>query len=168
MIQSVLLGAMVLLSVLLIISLVRKPLEGKVKNPCKFKISSPKYQVEGSKKYAFFNILVEKKHRYFINVPFGFKFFSTNSFKTDVRIHYSVPDEDGKELILDKTVEFRPKIKDESIQFITYITNVITGKILIEVELEVENGEPMIEFEIRQNSVCRLIKEQKLLLKFPE
>lgn len=167
MVQSVLLGVMVLLSVLLIISLVRKPIEGKVKNPCKFKISPPKYHVEGSKKFASFNIIVEKKHRYFINVPFGFKFFSTKPFKTDVKIYYSVPDDD-REMILDKTVEFRPSIKDESKQFVTYITNVIMGKIFVEVELEIEEGNPTIEFEIRQNSVCRLAKEQKLLLNFPE
>ena len=167
MIQSVLLGVMVLLSVLLIISLIRKPLEWKVKTPCKFKILPPKYRVEGSKKYASFNIIVEKKHRYFINVPFGFKFFSKNPFKIDVKIYYSVP-EDDREMILDKRVEFRPSVRNESKNFITYITNVIMGKILIDIEIEVDEGNPTIEFEIRENSVCRLVKEQKLLLEFPE
>jgi hypothetical protein len=167
MVQSVLLGGMVLLSVLLIISLIRKPIEGKVKNPCKFKILPPKYRVEGTKKYASFYIIVEKKHRYFINVPFGFKFFSKNPFKIDVKIFYSVPDE-PRELILDQPVKFNPLIKDESVHFITYITNVITGRILMEIEMEVDEGAPEVEFEIRENSVCKLLKEQKLKLEFPQ
>lgn len=167
MVQSVLLGVMVLLSVLLIISLIRKPIEGKVKNPCKFKILPPKYRVDGTKKYASFCIIVEKKHRYFINVPFGFKLFSKNPFKLDIKVFYSVPDE-PREMILDQDVNFNPLIKDESVHFITYITNVITGRILMEIELEVEEGNPEMEFEIRENSVCRLIKDQKLKLVFPQ
>ena len=167
MIQSVLLGVMVLLSVLLIVSLIRKPLEGKEKNPCKFKILPPKYRVKGTKKYASFSIIVEKKHRYFINVPFGFKFLSPNPFKMDVKVHYSVPDE-PREMILDQRVDFDPLIKDETVHFVTYITNVITGKILMEIEMEVDEGKPDVEFEIRENSVCRLLKEQKLRLEFPE
>ena len=167
MVQNLLLGMMVFLSVLLIISLFKKPLEGQHKNPCRFKILPPKYRVEGSKKYASFSIIVEKKHRYFINVPFNFKFYSQGKFKTEVLISYSVPDEPS-EKILEKIIEFRPSERNESKTYTTYITNVIVGKIIIDIQLEIHEGNPSIEFEILENSVCKLVKEHKLQLIFPE
>jgi len=167
MVQSLLLGAMVFLSILLIISLIRKPIEGDHKNQCKLKILPPKYNVVGSKKTATFIIIVEKKHRYFINVPFSFKFFSKDPFKADVEIFYQTGDE-HRERLKEKRVEFRPNHRNESISFNTYITNIIIGKIVIDVELEIEEGNPIVEFEIKENSVCRLIKEHKLQLNFPE
>jgi len=163
MVQSFLLGALVLLCVLLIISLIRKPFDDRVKNPCRFKILPPKYTVTADKKHACFSIIVEKRHRYFINFPLLFKFYSDAPFKSKVRIYYSTPEE-VKQLLLSKEVNFITQTKE----FIVYITDVIMGKILIEVELEVTEGSPTIGFEIMQNSTCTLMKEQKIELNFPE
>lgn len=162
MVQNLILGSLILLCILLLISLVRKPIEEKVKNPCRFKILPPKYTVDGNKKHACFNIIVERKHRYFINFPLLFRFYSDSEFKSKVKISYSIPD-DKKHLLLDKEIEFISKTKEN----IVYITDVIMGKILIEVELEVEKGNPIVGFEIMQNSNCTLMKEQKLELIFP-
>ena len=163
MIQSLLLGALVTLCVLLIISLIRKPFDDRVKNPCKFKILPPKYTVEGTKKHVSFNIVVEKRHKYFINFPLLFRFYSDNKFKTDVRVFYSTPG-DKKQIILDKQIEFLTKTRE----YIVYITDVIMGKIVMEVELEIDHGSPIIAFEIMENSTCKLMKEHKIEIRFPE
>jgi hypothetical protein len=163
MIQNLILGALVLLCVLLIISIIRKPFDNRVKNPCRFKILPPKYTIDGLKKHACFNIIVEKKHKYFINFPLLFKFYSDSKFKSDVRIYYSTPG-DKRQLILDKQIEYISKTKEYTV----YITDVIMGKILIEVELDVDNGNPLIGFEIMQNSTCKLTKEHKMDIVFPE
>lgn len=167
MIQSLLLGTLVLLCVLLIISIIRKPFDERVKNPCRFKILPPKYTIEGKRKRACFNIIVEKRHRYFINFPLLFKFYSDSKFKTDVKVYYTIPvekEELKRNLILDKQIEFITKTKE----YIVYITDIIMGKILIEVELEVINGSPIIGFEIMENSTCTLMKEHRIEIKFPE
>ncbi len=163
MIQSLLLGALITLCVLLIISLIRKPFDHRVKNPCRFKILPPKYTTDGDKKIASFNIIVENRHRYFINFPLLFRFFSDDKFRSIVKVFYSIPGE-NKQILLDKEVEFISKIKEYTV----YITDVIMGKILIEVELEIDHGSPLIEFEIMENSTCTLMKEHKLQIKFPE
>ena len=163
MIQSFLLGALVFLCVLLIISLIRKPFDDQVKNICRFKILPPKYTADGNKKQACFSILVEKSHRYFINFPLLFKFYSDSEFKSRVKAYYSTPEE-SRQLLLNKEVNFVSSTKE----FIVYITDVIMGKIIIEVELEIDSGSPIIGFEIMQNSTCTLMKEQKLELRFPE
>jgi len=162
MIQSLLLGALITLCVLLIISLIRKPFDQRVKNPCRFKILSPVYTVDGDKKQASFSIIVEKKHRYFINFPLLFRFYSDSKFRTLVKIFYSTPGE-NKQLLLDREIEFISKNKEYTV----YITDVIMGRILIEVELEVANGSPIIDFEIMENSTCTLMKEHKLAINFP-
>ncbi len=164
MIQNLLLVAMVLLCILLVISIFRKPLEDRSLNLCRFKILSPKYNVKGNTKRACFNIIVEKKHRYFINFPLSFKFYSEQEFKTTVKVNYTTPGEAEPQIILDKIIDFTSKIK----QHVVYITDVIMGKITIDVELEVEYGTPIIGFEILENSTCKLIKEHTLELKFPK
>jgi hypothetical protein len=163
MIQSLLLGALITLCVLLIISLIRTPFDQRIKNPCRFKILAPKYTAEGGKKYASFSIVVEKRHRYFINFPLQFKFYSDSKFRTLVKVFYSASEED-KQLLLDKEIEFISKIREYTV----YITDVIMGKILIEVELEVDHGSPIIDFEILENSTCNLMKEHKIKIEFPE
>jgi hypothetical protein len=166
MIQNILLGTLVILCVLLIISIIRKPFDEKTKNPCRFKILPPKYFIKGNKKIASFNIVVEKKHRYFIHFPMLFKVYSDNPFKSRLKIFYSIPN-DGEEIkrnmILNKMVEFTNKTKE----YIVYITDIIMGKIMMEVELEITEGDPIIVFEIMENNSCTLVKEHKLELKFP-
>ncbi len=163
MIQNLLLGSILLLCVLLIISLFRKPLDQRTKNPCGFKIFPPKFDIRGDKKIASFSIGVEKKHKYFINFPLMFRFYSKDKFKTDVKIYYSTPGE-NRQMILDKQIEYTSKTRE----FITYITDVILGKLSIDIELEVMEGNPTILFEIMENSTCNLMKEHKLEIKFPE
>lgn len=163
MIQSLLLGALITLCVLLIISLIRKPFDHRVKNPCRFKILPPKYRIEGERKYASFNIIVEKKHRYFINFPLLFRFFSDSKFKILVKIFYSTPDEE-RHMLLNKEIEFISQTKEYTV----YLTDIIMGKILIDIELEISNGSPRMEFEIMENSTCTLMKEHKLSIIFPE
>jgi hypothetical protein len=107
--------------------------------------------------------MIEKKHRYFINFPLSFKFYSDKEFRINVRIYYTVPG-DIKQKLLEKIIEFTNKTKE----YIVYITDVIMGKILIEVELEVQSGNPIIGFEIIENSTCDLTREHKLEIKFPE
>lgn len=163
MIQSLLLGALITLCVLLIISLIRTPFDQRVKNPCRFKILPPKYTSEGDKKYVSFSIVVEKRHRYFINFPLLFKFYSDSKFRSLVKIFYSTEEAD-RQLLLNKEVEFISKIKEYTV----YITDVIMGKIVIEVELEIDHGSPVIDFEILENSTCTLMKEHKIKIEFPE
>lgn len=161
MVQNLLLIVMVLLCVLLIISILKRPFDS-VRNPCKFKILSPVYSSEENYKIATFSIIVEKRHRYFINFPLLFKFYSENHFKSMVKVSYMTPGEE-KQLVLDKYIEFTSKIKDH----IVYITDVILGKIIIEIVLEVDQGDPIVGFEILENSTCELNREEKIELKFP-
>ena len=162
MVQNLLLIVMVLLCILLIISILRKPFD-VTRNPCKFKILSPQYSSVDNKRIANFAIIVEKRHRYFINFPLLFRFYSDDSFKSMVKITYTTPGEE-KQLVLDKWIEFTSKIREH----IVYITDVIMGKIVIEIILEIENGDPIVGFEILENSTCELTKEHKLELKFPK
>jgi hypothetical protein len=162
MIQNLLLIFIVLLCTLLIISILRNPFDN-IKNPCRFKILPPKFTVNGKNKKASFNIIVEKKHRYFINFPLLFKFYSHQNFKTSVKISYTL-EEDESQILLNKVIEFTSKVNEH----VVYITDVIVGKINIEIELEVDYGNPIIGFEIMQNSTCDLTKEHKLELKFPD
>lgn len=160
MIQNLLLIFIVFLCILLIISILRNPFDS-IKNPCRFKIIPPKYSSNGKHKRAVFNIIVEKKHRYFINFPLLFKFYSHQNFKTSVKIAYTL-EEDESQILLNKNIEFSSKVNEH----IVYITDVIMGKITIEIDLEVDYGKPIIGFEIMQNSTCDLTKEHKLELKF--
>lgn len=163
MVQNLLLVFMVVLCVLLIISVIRKPFDTRFKNPCRFKILSPKYFIDGEKKKAVFNIIVEKKHRYFINFPLLFRFYSAGKFKTQVNIAYTVPEEQSQ-VLLNKNIEFTTKVREHTV----YITDVIMGRITIEITLEIEYGNPIIGFEIMENNTCELLKEHKLELIFPE
>lgn len=165
MVQNLLLIVMVLLCILLIISILKKPFDSII-NPCKFKILSPKYSVNKNKniKKANFNIIVEKKHRYFINFPLLFKFYSHKKFKTYVKITYTTPGEDEKQILFDRIVEYTSKTKEH----IVYITDIIMGKISIEISIETSYGNPIIDFEIMENNTCELTKEHKLELKFPK
>jgi len=160
MVQNLLLIFIVLLCTLLIISILRNPFDN-VKNPCRFKILPPKFVINGKDKHAYFNIIVEKKHRYFINFPLLFKFYSNQNFKTSVKISYTSDDE--SQILLNKVIEFSSKVNEH----IVYITDVIMGRITIEIDLLVDYGNPIIGFEIMQNSTCDLTKEHKLELKFP-
>jgi hypothetical protein len=123
----------------------------------------PQYTVAGNKKIASFMILVEKKHRYFINFPLSFKFYSDAEFKAMVRVFYTIPNYPRQKL-LEKYIEFITKVKEH----VVYLTDVVVGKVMIDVEIEIEDGNPTIEFRILENSTCDLTKEHRLELKFPK
>jgi hypothetical protein len=159
MIQNVLLVLMVILCTLLIISILKNPFDS-YKNACKFKIQRPKYKSDNNKKSASFNILVEKKHRYFINFPLLFKFYSKEKFKTFVRIKYITEEED--QILFEKDIEFTSIVCEH----VVYITDIIMGKITVEIFLNIEHGNPIIGFEIMNNNTCDLTKEYKLELIF--
>jgi hypothetical protein len=161
MIQSFILVALVILCILLLVSIFKKPFDYTPRNPCRFKILQPQYTVNGDKKKASFMILVEKKHRYFINFPLSFKFYSDQEFKSMVRVFYSVPNYPRQKL-LEKYIEYISKTKEH----IVYLTDVVVGKVVIDIEIEIETGTPTIEFQILENSTCDLTKEQKLIIKF--
>jgi len=161
MIQDLLLIIMVILCVILIISIIRKPFDYNYKNICKFKILPPNYIVIGNKKIASFNILVEKKHRYFINFPLLFKFYSKERFKSLVRIKYITDEEE--QTLFEKNIEFSSSTYEHTV----YITDIILGKITIEIILELEYGNPIVQFEIMNNNTCDITKEYKLELNFP-
>lgn len=165
MIQNLLLAILLILCIILLVSIFRKPFDEVIRNPCRFKILPPKYFIseDEKRKEAFFTITVQKRHRYFINFPLLFKFYSDREFKSSIRIYYRIPG-DEKQKLLERDVEFTSKTKEH----IVHITDVILGKILIEILLEIEVGNPIIGFEILENSTCDLTKEHKLEIKWPE
>jgi len=162
MIQSFILIALVILCILLLVSIFKKPFDYTPRNPCRFKILQPQYSIDGNKKKVSFMILVEKKHRYFINFPLLFKFYSDQEFKSMVRIFYSVPNYPRQKL-LEKYIEYFSKVKE----YIVYLTDVVVEKVIIDIEIEIETGTPTIEFQILENSTCDLTKEHKLIIRFP-
>ena len=163
MIQAWLLIILIVLCILLIISIFKKPFEEDYRNPCRFKITPPKYTFDGDKKQAEFTILVEKEHRYFINFPILFRFYSEGEFRSLVKIYYTIPG-DQKQKLLERDIEFKSKTKEH----IVYITDVILGKIIIELDLYVINGDPIIGFEIMTNTTCDMVEETKLEIIFPK
>lgn len=148
---------MIILSLLLILTLIKEPIITNHKNICKFKIQKPKYLLNGNKKIAIFNIIIEKKYRYFINFPLLFKFHSKHKFKSNVIIKYISNKEE--QTILEKIIE-------NNCDNIVYITDIIAGKICIEIILELQYGKPIIIFEILENNTCELDKTYKLELNF--
>lgn len=165
MVQNIMLCLMVILSMILVISMYEYPFgDYSLKyNLCKFKILSPKFKAKENKKVASFDIIIEKCLRYFIHFPLSFKFYSKKDFKSRVKIYYSTPHEKYSELLLDKVINFSSIPKD----FVLYITQVILGKITVEIEIDTNVEKPIIEFQILENSICNLSKEQKLKIKFP-
>jgi hypothetical protein len=163
MIQSWILGALIFLCILLIISIIGESAKPSNINFCKFKILPPKFKIDGNSKKVVFDIIVKKRHKYFINFPLLFKFYSDSKFLSSVVIFYLTPEEE-KQKILDKKIEFNTKVKEHTL----YITDVILGSITIQIELEVDYGNPSIEFRILENSTCKLSKEHKLDIIFPQ
>jgi len=134
------------------------------KEKCKFRISHPKYKTRGKKKFANFDVLVHNDHTFFVDFPISFKFYSDNRFKAKVKIRYSTMADDDPEELINKNITFETKTKE----YVFYITDIIIGKIEIEIELHIDYGSPIIEFEILENQLCDLMKEYKLELKFPK
>ena len=134
------------------------------KPECKFKITPVKFEIKGNKKFARYSVIVDNVDKFFLDFPVLFKFYSDYKFKTKILITYTVPGDDPEqELIYDKLLFFEEDTKEH----IYYITDVILGRIDFEIELEVDYGQPIISFEILENSLCRLTEEYYIEIKFP-
>jgi hypothetical protein len=131
---------------------------------CDFEITKPKFRKEGKKEFATFSVLVDDNHRFFIDFPILFKFYSNSKFKSKIKISYCTPDSENNEEIYNKDVFFDGSQVKE---YTYYISDIIIGNITIEIETEVDYGTPMISFEILTNNTCKLKKEYRLEIKFP-
>ena len=132
---------------------------------CKFKISKVKYyQSVHNRKFANFSVNIRNNNAFFLDFPISFKFYSDQRFKSKVRISYSTVKNEDLEEILNKTVQFETKTKE----YDYYINDVIVGKIDVEIELLVNYGDPIIEFEILKNNYCELTEVYKKVIKFPK
>ena len=134
-----------------------------LKPECKFRITNPKFEICGNKKYARYSVYVDNVDKFFLDFPVLFKFYSDYKFKSKIKITYTTPGDDGQEIIYDKLLVFEEDTKEH----VYYITDVILGSIDFEIELEVDYGQPIISFEILENSLCRLTEEYYIEIKFP-
>jgi len=130
---------------------------------CSFKIIDLEYKVEESVRIAKYSVLTHNEDRYFRDFPVGFKFFSTEKFRSKIKITYTISGDDEVEIIYDRIVDFEDNVKEH----IYYINDVIVGAINIEIYTESQYGKPTIEFEILQNNMCHITKPYKLLIDFP-
>lgn len=135
-----------------------------LKPECKFRISPVKFEINGNKKFARYKVYVDNIDKFFLDFPVLFKFYSDYKFKTKIRISYKTPGDEVEEIIYDRLLVFEEDTKEH----IYYITDVILGSIDFEIELEVDYGQPIISFEILENSLCRLTEEYYIEIKFPE
>ena len=131
---------------------------------CRFRISKPSFKNGGLKKSAHFTVFVANKHTFFVDFPIVFRFYSDTRFKSKVKIRYSTPNNQRVEEIINKEVIFETKTKESR----RYINDIIVGKLEFEIELDVDYGYPIIDFEIMENPLCMLRKEHKLTIKFPK
>lgn len=135
------------------------------KENCNFKITSPKFSVNGNKKIATYSVMFAKnKHMFFVDFPVLFKFYSEHKFKTRVSIQYRVPKEPLAEKVLNKDITFDGIVKEHKY----FITDIIIGKITFEIELNVNYGNPVMSFELLPSGMCVMDKEYKIEIKFPE
>ena len=161
MIQNFILVALIALVFLLILTLIKNPLDSS-NNTCAFKILPPRIKRNGKRKSATFDILVHKNYHYFINFPLLFKFYGNEPFKADMLISYITHQDNKKETLLQKFIEFT----DETIEYEAYIKDIFVNKLIIEIIVNNQKGKPIIGFEILENSTCDLIESYKLEIKF--
>jgi len=157
----VLLSILFVIFYLLVLLKNQSSLTKNIKN-CGFKISKPKIKKCDGKKIAYFSVYVKDYHKFFIEFPVLFKFYSDYRFKSTIKIGYSIPGDKDVEQIFKEDIEFIGKTKE----YVYYLTDIILGKLDIEIEAETEYGSPIISFEILENKVCKLKKEYILEIKF--
>ena len=141
-----------------------KIVESKEKEICKFRISKPRFRTSGLNKTAKFSVILANKHTFFIDFPISFKFYSNTRFKSKIKISYSTPGNGKSEQLVNKVLVFETK----QLESLKHITDIIVGKINFEIELNVDYGYPIIDFEIMKNSFCELTKEHKITIVFPK
>jgi hypothetical protein len=130
---------------------------------CDFKFSSIKYKKRGEKQYALFDVHVPDRHTFFVDFPVLFRFYSDHRFKSKIKINYKSSTKGKREEIVNKTIIFETKTQES----IHYINDIIVGEIFFEIETNIDYGSPMLEFSILENSLCKLGKEYKIEIIFP-
>lgn len=158
-----------LISIVLIVLLIRKLRKptyeySNILPECKFSIGKLTFQKNNGQKIARFDVSCKNKNIYFRDFPIGFKFYSTQKFKSKIKITYTCFGDDESEVVYDRIVEF----EDHKREHIYYINDVIIGGITIEIYTNNIYGKPTIEFEILQNNLCHMTKEYKLEIVFPD
>jgi len=121
-----------------------KIVESKEKEICKFRISKPRFRTSGLNKTAKFSVILANKPK--------------------IKISYSTPGNGKSEQLVNKVLVFETK----QLESLKHITDIIVGKINFEIELNVDYGYPIIDFEIMKNSFCELTKEHKITIVFPK
>jgi len=130
---------------------------------CNFIITNPEFTINDSIKIAKFNVIISEKNRYFQDFPLGFKFYSDQKFRSNIKISYNISDDDEIEVIYDKIVDFEDTIKEHDY----YINDIIMGSIDIEIYTNISYGNPKISFEILQSNRCHMKEPHKLEIIFP-
>jgi len=160
----ILLSLVIIAIIILFQYLKHNNIEKQVIPECKFSITDPKFNIHDTVKIAKYSVLTKNKDRYFRDFPLGFKFYSDHKFRTKIKITYTVSGDDEVEIIYDRIVEFEDNAKEH----IYYINDVIIGSIDIEIYTDTDYGNPTIQFEILQSSMCHMSKEHKIEIVFPE
>ena len=151
--------------IFLLLHQIKKPnVSHYIKPDCKFKISEPIFEINKETRIAKYAVISKNKNRYFFDFPIAFKFYSSDKFRSKIKITYSVPGDDDIELIYDKLVEF----EDIPQEHIYYINDIIIGAINIEIYTYSNYGIPAIGFEILSNNMCEISDDHKIEIKFPE
>lgn len=164
MLLNIILLLIVIIGIAFLYRYFKKPdVDKSILPTCKFFISKPAYEIDGTTRIAKYNVYTKNKDRYFRDFPIGFKFYSDEKFRSKIKITYNVPDDDDIEVIYDRMVEF----SDNSPEHIYYINDVIVGSIEIEIFTESVYGKPSILFELLQNNMCHMDKDHKLEIVFP-
>jgi hypothetical protein len=116
----------------------------------------------GSMKVARFHVYVKDYHRFFVEFPLLFRFYSNHKFRSKIKIGYAIPGDRKLIDIFDEDIDFCGKTRE----YKYLLTDIILGRLDIEVETEISFGNPTVCFEILENNTCKLNKEYKLELKF--
>lgn len=149
----------------LLVRQIKKPnLHQYIKPSCKFIISNPVYEISETTRVAKYTVISKNKNRYFLDFPIAFRFYSSEPFRSKIKITYTIPGDDEVELIYDNLVEFQENAREH----IYYINDIIIGAINIEIYTHSIYGQPTIGFEILANDMCEISKEHKLEIKFPK
>jgi len=160
---------MILKSIILLILIfiiIKKLYIIPIKKLSKFYITQPRFKSIGNKKYANFNILIKRRHIFLVDFPVIFKFYSNSIFKAKIKIVYTTLGNDCIEEILNKEIISSDKVLKQ--EHIYHITDIILGKIEIEIELDCNYGQPIISFEILKNPLIKLLKSHRIEINFPK
>lgn len=160
----ILLLVIIVTVILLYRQLKQSDIDRQILPDCKFIITNPEFEIENTVRVAKYKVFSKIKNRYFRDFPLGFKFYSNEKFRSKIKIIYNVENDDEKEVIYDRIVEFDDTAKEH----IYYINDIIVGAIEFEIYTNSYYGKPTIDFEILQSNICHMTKDHKIKIEFPE